>query len=120
MLTIEQRCLDYAVRAIKLYRFLEEKQDSVSLIIGKQYLRSSTSIGANVAEAQSAESRADFIHKLAVAQKEARESLYWLKLLINAEVVSPKRLNALMQETDEIIAILSTIIINTKKRKNSS
>lgn len=78
---ISSRCLGYALRAIKLYQFLQARKDGAAWVISKQYLRSATSIGANVAEAQSAESRSDFIHKYGVAQKETRESLYWLRLL---------------------------------------
>jgi four helix bundle protein len=71
---IEERTLGYALRSVKLYQYLQSKRDGAGWIIGKQFLRSATSIGANVSEAQSGESRADFIHKYAIAQKEARES----------------------------------------------
>lgn len=85
--------------------------------MSKQYLRSATSIGANIEEAQSGESRADFIHKYGIAQKEARESLYWLKLLSASGIVEKKRIDPLMQETEEIISIITKIIVNTKKKK---
>ncbi len=78
---IRERALNYALRAVKLYQFVHEDKSGAGYIIGKQYLKSATSIGANIEEVQSAESNADFIHKLAIAQKEARESLYWLRLL---------------------------------------
>ena len=83
---------------------------------GKQYLRSATSIGANIEEAQSGESRADFVHRLSVAQREAKESLYWLHLLATSEIVLPDRLSILMRETEELIAIITSIIVNTKKK----
>jgi len=73
---IRARTFAYALRAVRLYQYLQGKKDGAGWILGKQYLRASTSIGANVAEAQAGESRADFIHKLAIAQKEARESLF--------------------------------------------
>ena len=82
---IGERTLAYGVRAVRLYRALEEMKDGAAWVIGKQFLRSATSIGANVAEAKSAESQADFIHKYGIAQKEARESAYWLNLLEKAE-----------------------------------
>jgi len=113
---IQERAKDYALRAIRLVQFLNIKKDSVCWEIGKQYLRAATSIGANLAEAQAGESRADFIHKCAIAQKEARESLYWLELLLRSEVVPEKKLSAIMTETNEITAILTQIIVNTKKR----
>jgi four helix bundle protein len=78
---IPARSFTYALRAIKLYRFLQRQKDGVAWLLGKQYLRAATSIGANIEEAQAGESRWDFIHKLGIAQKEARESLYWLHLL---------------------------------------
>ncbi len=71
---IGERTLKYALRAIKLYRYLEEETNGAGHIIGKQYLRSAISIGANLQEARASESRNDFIHKLGIVQKEARES----------------------------------------------
>ena len=84
---IQERAMEYALRAIGLFRHLEEKGDRAGWILGKQYLRAATSIGANMVEAQAGESRADFVHKCSIAQKEARESLYWLKLMLRAELV---------------------------------
>src|SRR5208282_6800899 len=78
---IRKRAYLYALRAIKLYRHLQEQRDGAGWVLGKQYLRAATSIGANIEEAQASESRADFIHKVGISQKEARESLFWLRLL---------------------------------------
>ena len=114
-LDIEDRTSDYAIRAIKLFRHLERTRDSVARILGKQFLRSGTSVGANITEAQSGQSRADFIHKCSIAQKEAKESRYWLKLMIRANLVPISKLAPLLQETEEIVAIITTIIVNTKK-----
>ncbi len=111
---IRERTLEYGVRAVRLYRALAEMKDGAALIIGKQYLRSATSIGANVAEALSGESPADFIHNYSIAQKEARESAYWLSLLEKAEFLPANRLTELKQETDALTAIITTIIV--KKR----
>ena len=115
MTDIENRTAEYAIRAVTLFRCLQQKRDGVGLIFGKQYLRSATSIGANMTEAQSGESRADFIHKCSIAQKEAKESRYWLKLMLRAELFPPKRLAPLLQETEEIVAIITAIIISAKK-----
>ncbi|TET37121.1 MAG: four helix bundle protein [Planctomycetota bacterium] len=113
---IRERAFEYALRAIKLYQTLQEGKDGAGWIIGKQYLKSATSIGANIEEAQSGESRADFVHKYALAQKEARESLYWLRLLTASEIVDKKRLEPPISETEELVAIITAIIINAKKK----
>ncbi len=77
-------------------------------------MRAATSIGANLEEALHGESRADFIHKYGIAQKEARESLYWLRLLSESEMSSRERLQPLIKETGEIILIITTIILRAK------
>jgi four helix bundle protein len=112
---IRKRSFDYALRAINLYRSPQKTKDGAGLILGKQYLRSATSIGANIEEAQSAESKADFIHKYNIALKEAKESLYWLCLIAESEIMPKSRLTPLMGETDELIAIITSIILNAKK-----
>ncbi len=111
---IRERTFEYALRAIKLFQCLQEDKSGAGYIIGKQFLRSATSVGANIQEAQSGESKPDFIHKFSIAQKEARESLYWLKLLSQSGIVANERLKHLIQETEEIIAVITKIIINTK------
>jgi four helix bundle protein len=112
---IGARSLAYAVRAIKVYRALVRQQDGAARIIGKQYLRAATSIGANIEEAQSAESRADFNHKYGIAQKEAKESRYWLRLMCEAEDVPRERLEPIMRETEGIYAIITAIIVAAKR-----
>ncbi|HIG75057.1 MAG TPA: four helix bundle protein [Bacteroidetes bacterium] len=107
---MEERTLAYAVRAVRLFRVLQERDDRAGWLIGKQFLRSATSIGANVAEARSGESRKDFVHKLQIALIEACESLYWLRLLAEAEVLPAARLADLMDETDQLIRILVSIV----------
>jgi four helix bundle protein len=112
---IRERTFQYALRAIKLYQSLQNGKDSTGWIIAKQFLRSATSIGANIEEAQSGESKADFIHKYSISQKEARESLYWLKLLSASGILDTEMLKPIIKETDEIISIITKIIINTKR-----
>ncbi len=114
---IRARSLAYALRAIKLYQFLQERKDGAGWILGKQYLRSASSIGANIEEAQAGESRSDFIHKLGIAQKEARESLYWLRLLAESGIVPKNQLNPLMQETEELVAVITAIILKSKGKR---
>lgn len=115
---IRERAMDYAVRAVKLFQFVRREREGVGLILGKQFLRSATSVGANLTEAQAAESRADFVHKNAIAQKEARERRYWLQLMQRAGMVSPKRLASLLGETDELIAIITAILVKTKRNRS--
>ena len=114
---IREPSFEYALRAIKLYQCLQDGKDGAGWIIAKQYLRSATSIGANVEEAQSGESRADFIHKCSIAQKEARESLYWLRLLSRSGIISSTRLTSLIKETEELIAVITAIIVSAKHNK---
>jgi four helix bundle protein len=112
---IRKRSFAYALRAVRLHEFLQERKNGTCWILGKQFLRAATSIGANVEEAQSGETRADFIHKYAIAQKEAEESHYWLRLLAEAEIVPSGRLAPLMRETEELYAVITAIIKNAKQ-----
>ena len=112
---ILERTIEYSLRIIKLFRKLEK--DSVGRIIAKQLLRSGTSIGANVHEAQGGQSKADFIAKMSIANKEARESAYWLRLVKESGLIPESRITDLYDETDQIIKILSSILITAKKRK---
>jgi four helix bundle protein len=113
---IRNRAFAYALRAIKLYQALQEQKNGAGWILGKQYLRSATSIGANIEEAQSAESRADFIHKYGIAQKEAKESLYWLRLIGESGILPTNRLASVTRETEELFAVITAIIVNTKRK----
>lgn len=81
--------------------------------LGRQLIRAGTSIGANVEEAQAAESRADFIHKLRVARKECRETSFFLVRVVNAELVAPERLAGLIDESQQLLRILTAIIRGT-------
>ena len=112
---IRERTVSYAVRAIELYRFVQRGRDGAGKVIGKQYLRAAISIGENVEEAHGGESRADFVHKFGIAQKEAHECAYWLRLMEDAKVVPPARLAAIRRETEEIYAVLTAIIVKAKR-----
>ena len=115
---IRARSFAYALRAVKLYRHLQKQRDGAGWILGKQYLRAATSIGANIEEAQASESRADFIHKLGIAQKEARESLFWLRLVSESQVVARPKLKPLIQETEELVSVITSIVVNCKRKRN--
>lgn len=98
---------------MKLYKYLiEEKKE---YIIGKQLLKSGTSIGANVREAINGESKVDFIHKLGIAQKECDETLYWLELLKEAEIISQKEFDSIYPDALELLKMIRSIIIKTIK-----
>lgn len=116
---IQERLHEYALRAIRVYRELEKKREGAGRILGSQFLRAATSVGACMQEATSAESTADFIHKCAVAQKEARESLYWLRLIRDAGMVREDQVKPLVDEADEVLRIITKIIVNTKSNRAS-
>ena len=105
---------NFAVRIIKACNFLDE-QPGVLRTLSKQLLRSGTSIGANVREAQSAQSDKDFLHKLEIALKEARETEYWLEILIESDLVEKRKFESLLEEANTIGKIL---VASTKKLKN--
>jgi four helix bundle protein len=113
---LQDRLIDYAVRIIRLSESLPETR--AGRHVSSQILRSGTSPGPNYGEAQSAESRADFVHKLKVSLKELRETETWLKIIAKAQMIeSVSLLEPLLEETDELIAILFTSIETAKKNK---
>ncbi len=105
---IQKRTFDYGVRIIKLVDRLPNTLAAREM--GKQLLRAGTSVGANVQEADGAETKRDFIHKISVAYKEARESRYWLGLIKAAILISDSEVNDLWNEADELVRILYTIL----------
>lgn len=113
---IRKRSFEYTLRAVKLYQYLQEQRKGTGWILGRQFLRAASSVGANIEEAQAAESRADFIHKLGIAQKEARESLYWLRVMAASELVPLERIEPLTLETQELLTVITSIILNTKRK----
>ena len=110
-----ERTFQFGVRIVKLCQELDKKPGA-GRSIGTQLLRSGTSIGANVEEAQGGQSRADFVSKYSIARKEARETHYWLRLLVSAGILPSKKLESLLGECNELIAILTTIIKRTKEK----
>ena len=100
---LKQRTKSFALRTIKLIESLPNTKTAD--VIGKQLLRSATSVGANYRAASRAKSNADFISKMGIVEEEADESLYWMELLIGCELVTEKKLNALMKEGNELLAI---------------
>ena len=105
----------FAVRIIRFYKYLAEEKHEY--VLAKQILRSGTSIGANVRESYSAQSRADFINKLYIALKEADETQYWLELLYESEIIDENIFCSLNNDLKEIIAIITSSIKTAKQNK---
>ena len=111
---IRDKSFDFALRIVKLYKFLIQNNEYV---LSKQLLRSGTAIGALVREAEHAESTADFVHKMAIAQKEANETEYWLELLFQSEYLETAQYNSIILDIQELNKILASIIITSKEKK---
>jgi len=110
---IKTKSFAFAVRIIKLYQYLCDTKKEY--VLSKQLLRSGTSIGANVREGLNAESKKDFIHKLAIAQKECDETLYWLELLKETNYLNQWEFENIQNDAAEIMKITKSIIITTKQ-----
>lgn len=110
---VKTKSFSFALRIVKLYQFLNAEKKE--FVLSKQLLRSGTAIGALVREAEQAESKPDFIHKLAIAQKEANETDYWLELLFQSGYLSEIQFQSLNIDILEINKILASIIITTKQ-----
>ena len=112
------RSFSFAVRIVRLHKYLVRQYRAFSL--SDQLLRSGTSIGANVTEAQDAQSRKDFISKLSIALKEAKETRYWIALLIETGYLdaSQKHVSSLQDELEELIKLLTSIIMTCKQEKS--
>lgn len=111
-----QRTKNYALRIIRLYIALPKTTESQ--VLGKQVLRSGTSIGAHYREGNRAKSDADFIHKLETALQELDETSYWLELIIEAKIFSENKVKPLIDETNELNAIFTTIVKKVKAKKS--
>ncbi len=110
---IEIKSFDFAVRTVNLYKYLTENKKE--FVLSKQLLRSGTSIGANVAEAQKGQSKADFNAKMNIALKEANESEYWIRLLHRTEYLTQEEFNSIEKDIKEIIALLVSICKKTNQ-----
>lgn len=115
-LDITTRTFEFATPIVKLCRSLGDS-DSANRALSRQLLRSGTSIGANVEEAQSGQSKADFTAKIYIACKEARETNYWLRLLVSADIVPVDKLESIIDESSQLVAILTTIAKKANPRE---
>jgi four helix bundle protein len=111
---IRDKSFAFALRIVKMYKFLVDKKEYV---LSKQLLRSGTAIGALVREAEHAESKADFIHKMAIAQKEANETDYWIELLFQSQYLDNSEYHSILKDIEELNKILASIIITSKEEK---
>lgn len=112
---IQKKAFVFSLNIIKFYKILIAEKE---YILSKQLLRSGTSIGANIEEALAGQSRKDFTHKMSIASKEARETRYWLNLLKESNLVDAECSNLLI-DIEEIIKILTKIVISCSKKKNT-
>lgn len=112
---IQDKSLAFAIRIVNIYKYLtNEKKEYV---LSKQILRSGTAIGALVREAQQAESKADFIHKLSIALKEANETEYWILLLYKTDFIQENAFNSIIKDFKELLKLLTSIIKTSKNNK---
>jgi four helix bundle protein len=101
-----------------MYQFLVDNKKEY--VLSKQILRSGTSVGANIREAQNAESKMDFVHKLAIAQKECDESLYWMELLVATDYITTESFLSVSSEANEVLKMIKSSILTTKRNLNAA
>ena len=109
------KSFEFAVRIVKLYKYLCD--DKKEFMLSKQLLRSGTSIGANINEAQAGQSKADFISKMSIASKEARETKYWIELLIKTDYLNKddNHVQSLLEDIIELVKIITSIVKTSKE-----
>ncbi len=110
---------EFAVRIVNAYKYLTDAKREY--VLSKQLLRSGTSIGANVQEAQAAQTKKDFIAKMSIASKEARETKYWIDLLIKTDYFNPSdnHVKSLLDDISSIVKLLTSIVKTAQKDKNA-
>ncbi len=112
---LKNKSFDFAIRIVNLFKYLTTEKNEY--VLSKQLLRSGTAIGALVREAEHAESKADFIHKLSISLKEANETDYWIELLFKTNFLSDIEYKTLKYDAEELIKLLVSIIKTSKKQK---
>jgi four helix bundle protein len=106
----------FALRVVKMYQYLQSEKKE--FVLSKQLLRSGTAIGALVREAEQAESKADFIHKMAIAQKEANETDYWIELLFQSTYLDETQYKSIIADVIELKKLLASIILTAKENRD--
>ena len=113
---IQDKSIKFAIRIVKLYKYLKEEKNEY--VLSKQLVKSGTSVGANVSEAQRAQSKADFSAKMYIALKEAEESAYWILLLRESGFLTDKEFDSIGLDCEELIKILISITKTSAPRKD--
>lgn len=113
---VKDKSFAFAVRVVRLCKLLVS--DKQEFVLAKQLLRSGTAVGALVREAEHAESKPDFIHKMAIAQKECNETLYWLELLKETEYLNFQEFESINNDATELIKLITSIIKTSKEKIN--
>jgi four helix bundle protein len=111
---LQTKSFEFAVRVVNLYKYLSNEKKE--FVLSKQLLRSGTAIGALVREAEQAESKADFVHKLAIALKEANETEYWILLLRETGYLNTNEAESICNDNKELLKLLTSIINSSKQR----
>ena len=111
--TLIDKSFVFAIRMVKVFQHLSGQKKE--FVLSKQLLKSGTSIGANIREAFNAESKNDFIHKLAIAQKESDETCYWLELLSATQFLSEKEFNSISKDSIELLKLIRSSILTAKQ-----
>lgn len=115
---VKELSFEFAIRIVKLTQFLE--QEKKAYVLSRQLLKSGTAIGALVREAEHAESKADFIHKMAIALKEANETDYWVELLYQSQLLEKQGFDSIKSDIVELLKLLTAIIKSSKKNPPES
>jgi len=113
---IQQKSFAFAIRIVNAYKYLQA--DKKEFVLSKQLLRSGTSIGANVEEAIGGQSKKDFIAKISISYKEARETMYWVKLLKATLYLEEKEADSIMNDAEELCKILPSILVSSKQNNS--
>ena len=113
---VQRKSFDFAVRAVNAYKYICESKRE--FVLSKQFLRSATSIGANIEEAIGAQSDADFKAKLGIAYKEARETKYWINLMNKTDFFTDSEAESLLNDIEELLKIIGSIQVSLKKRNS--
>ena len=113
---LRTKSFDFAVRIIKLYKFLKKQHSEYEL--SNQLLRSGTAVGALIREAEHAESRKDFSHKLTIGLKEANESIYWLEFLYATDYINKKMFDSMIKDSTELLKMLIASVKTIKNKNN--
>lgn len=110
---IQKKSFEFAIRVVNAFKYLQSEKKE--FVLSKQFLRSGTSIGANVEEAIGGQSKKDFIAKISIAYKEARETNYWVKLLKATQYLEEKEADSIVIDIEELSKILSSILLSSKQ-----